>query len=188
MWGCFAYVRRKFFEAAKVTKKPQSAEEGIKHIRKLYLLEDELRKQNLDDETFLTERKIRAGPILEGFKKWLMKRSEEVPPSLLLGKAINYSLAQWEKLVKYLESPYLTPDNNAAEQAIRPFVLGRRNWLFAQSPEGAESSCGMFTLIQTAKQNGLVPFQYLMDLFEKAPFAKNSDDWEKLLPWNIFHR
>ena len=189
--GCFAHARRKFYEASKATSgrrsaKPQSAEEGIKHIRKLYALEEELRNQNLDDNTFLTERKARAGPILEKFKAWLIKRQNEVPPTLLLGKAIHYSLAQWEKMTTYLESPYLTPDNNACENAIRPFVLGRKNWLFSKSPEGAESSCGMYSLIQTAKQNGIIPFQYLMALFEKAPYANSNKDWENLLPWNIF--
>jgi transposase len=88
-------------------------------------------------------------------------------------------------LIAYLESPYLTPDNNACENAIRPFVLGRKNWLFSQSPEGAESSCGMFTLIETAKQNGLVPYNYLKALFEQAPLASSPEGWEKLLPWNI---
>ena len=73
----------------------------------------------------------------------------------------------------------------ACENAIRPFVLGRKNWIFSQSPYGAESSCGMYTLIETAKENGLIPFQYLMALFEKAPLAVSKDDWEKLLPWNI---
>ena len=184
--GCFAHARRKFFEASKATKNPQSAEEGIKHIRKLYILEDELRKQNLEPKIFLSERKIRAGPILNTFKTWLIKRKEEVPPSLLLGKALYYSLAQWDKMTAYLESPYLTPDNNACENAIRPFVLGRKNWLFCQSPKGAESSCGMYSLIETARQNGLIPFLYLMALFQKAPFAISTDDWEKLLPWNIF--
>ena len=74
----------------------------------------------------------------------------------------------------------------AAENAIRPFVLGRKNWLFSQSPDGAESSCGMYTLIQTAKENGIGALKYLTALFEKAPFASSPDDWEKLLPWNIF--
>jgi transposase len=183
--GCFAHARRKFYEASKATQKPQSAEEGIKHIRKLYILENELRSQNLDDETFLKERNNRAGPILEKFKAWLEKRKEEVPPSLLLGKAINYSLTQWDKMTAYLESPYLTPDNNACENAIRPFVLGRKNWLFSQSPKGADSSCGMYTLIETAKQNGHVPYNYLMTLFEKAPRAASTDDWKKLLPWSM---
>ena len=184
--GCFAHARRKFFEASKTTKSPQSAQEGIKHIRKLYQLEDELRGQNMEDGQFLEERKARAWPILDDFKKWLLKRREEVPPSLLLGKAIGYSLSQWEKMTKYLDSPYLTPDNNACENAIRPFVLGRKNWLFSQSSKGAESSCGIYTLIETAKQNGLVPLHYLTVLFEMAPLASSPEDWEKLLPWNIF--
>jgi transposase len=186
--GCFAHARRKFFEASKVGNRPQSAEEGIKHIRKLYCLEDELRSRNLDDEKFLLERKARAGPILEKFKSWLLKRKEKdkVLGSSLMGKAIQYSLSQWDKMTAYLESPYLTPDNNACENAIRPFVLGRKNWLFCQSPEGAESSCGIYTLIETARQNGLVPARYLTALFEKALFASSAGDWEKLLPWNIF--
>ena len=183
--GCFAHARRKFFEAAKAMKKPHSAEEGIKRIRKLYSLEDELRSKNLGDEKFLIERKTKAEPILEDFKRWLIKRSEEVPPSLLLGKAIAYTLSQWDKMTRYLESPYLTPDNNACENAIRPFVLGRKNWLFCKSPAGAESSCGMYSLIETAKQNGLIPLHYLTALFEKAPLAVSQEDWEKLLPWNI---
>jgi transposase len=89
-------------------------------------------------------------------------------------------------MTAYLESPYLTPDNNACENAIRPFVLGRKNWLFCKSPEGAESSCGIYSLIETAKQNGLVPLHYLTALFEQAPRATSPDDWQKFLPWNIF--
>ena len=183
--GCFAHARRKFFEASKVSKKPGSAEEGIKHIRKLYLVEEELRKQNLNDAEFLAQRKERAEPILDKFKAWLDKRIVEVPPSLLLGKALQYTLGQWDKMTAYLESPYLTPDNNACENAIRPFVLGRKNWLFNKSPDGAKSSCGMYSLIETARQNGLVPLDYLNMLFERCPTAQSSEDWEKLLPWNI---
>jgi len=184
--GCFAHARRKFFEAAKINKKPQSAEEGIKYIRRLYQLEDAMRSKWKDDlEKFQEERKKEAVPILAEFKEWLLKRVGEVPPKTLLGEAINYALNQWDKLIKYIESPYLTPDNNASENAIRPFVLGRKNWLFCQSAGGAKSSCGMFTLIETAKQNGLVPQKYLTALFEKAPYAATLEDWEKLLPWNI---
>ena len=184
--GCFAHARRKFFEASKATKTPQSAEEGIKHIRKLYELEDRLRKENRAESNFLSERKKQAEPILTAFRVWLNKRANEVLPSALLGKAVAYTLKQWDKLVAYLESPHLTPDNNASENAIRPFVLGRKNWMFNKSPEGAESSCGMYSLIETAKQNGIEPLAYLRGLFEKAPLAASPEDWEKLLPWNIF--
>ena len=184
--GCYAHARRKFFEASKASKNNESAEEGIKHIRKLYLLEDKLRSEKLTEEEFVKKRKAEALPILEGFKSWLLKRAEEVPPTNLMGTAINYSLNQWDKMIAYLESYHLTPDTNACERAIRPFVIGRKNWLMAGSPEGAKSSCAIYSLIETAKQNSIVPAHYLKALFEKAPYASTPEDWEKLLPWNIF--
>jgi len=183
--GCFAHARRKFFEAAKVSKKAGSAEEGMKYIRKLYEVESDLRKKELTPDEFLAERKERSTPILEKFRAWLDNRALQVPPSLALGKAIHYTLGQWEKLIAYLESPYLTPDNNACENAIRPFVLGRKNWLFAGSPDGAKSSCGMYSLVETSRQNGLDPEKYLTHIFDRCPHAKNKADWEALLPWNV---
>ena len=162
----------------------------MEYIGKLYQIERELRDEKEDkkitDEEFVIKRKIKAEPVLSNFKAWLLKEVDGVPPNCLLGKAIGYSLNQWDKLIRYLESPFLTPDNNASENAIRPFVLGRKNWLFNQTPGGAESSCGMYSLIQTAKQNGLVAREYLMKLFEEAPYASTKEDWEKLLPWNLF--
>jgi transposase len=184
--GCFAHARRYFFEAAKASKSSKSAEEGIKYIRKLYEVEDKLRGENLNVEEFIKKRKEAVQSILEQFKSWLLKRVDEVQPTSLMGKAINYSLAQWDKMTKYLESPFLTPDNNSCENAIRPFVIGRKNWLLCGSPEGAKSSCGIYSLIETAKQNDIVPVHYLTALFEKAPYASSPEDWEKLLPWNIF--
>jgi len=184
--GCFAHARRKFFEASTSTGKPQSAEEGIKHIRKLYELESRLRKEGLEEGCFLSTRKAQAEPLLAAFRAWLEKRAVEVLPSSLLGGAVGYTLNQWDKLVSYLESPHLTPDNNACENAIRPFVLGRKNWLFNKSPDGAESSCGIYSLIESAKQNGVQPLLYLRELFERCPLAVSTSDWEKLLPWNIF--
>ena len=187
--GCFAHARRKFFEASKAGRESKSAQVGLAYIRKLYEIERKLRSQwdkDKNTEKFLLDRKKACKPELAQFRSWLEKRKDEVLDSSLLGKAIHYSLSQWDKLVRYLENPYLTPDNNACENAIRPFVLGRKNWLFSQSPEGADSSAGMFTLIETAKANGLVPYKYLKALFEKAPYASSTEDWEKLLPWNIF--
>ena len=121
----------------------------------------------------------------ESFRKWLEEQNEIILPSSLTGNAIAYTLKQWNALIAYLETPFLTPDNNASENAIRPFVLGRKNWLFSGSPDGAASSCGMYTLIETAKQNNLNPMEYLPLLFEKAPLAKTTADWKALLPWNI---
>jgi transposase len=99
-----------------------------------------------------------------------------------LGKAIQYTLNQWDRLVVYIEDGFLKPDNNVAENAIRPFVLGRKNWLFSGAPKGAEASAAFFTLIETAKANGLEPYAYLRYLFEKLPFAQIESDYLKLLP------
>ena len=183
--GCMAHVRRKFHEAAKASKKAASAQEALNTIRKLYAIEEHLRNSGLPEEQFIAERRVQAEPVLEKFRSWLEKRSQQVPPSLLLGKAIQYTLNEWEKLVHYLDSPYLTPDNNSAEQAIRPFVLGRKNWLFSGSPKGAESSCAMYSLIESAKQNSVNPNDYLRRVFEEAPLMHACDNWEQLLPWNI---
>jgi transposase len=192
--GCFAHARRYFFEAAKVTQtkgvpKGGLAEEAIGCIGKLYGIEKELREEvrkgHMSLTRFLSERGKRTTPVLEYFKAWLDKRALEVPPSLRLGKAIAYTLGQWDKLTAYLECAYLTPDNNASENAIRPFVLGRKNWLFNKSPEGARSSCGMYSLIETAKQNGLNPAHYLLALFHCCPLVEDPHDWEDFLPWNI---
>jgi transposase len=183
--GCFAHVRRYFFEAAKVGDKSVLAREALGYIGKLYKIERELREKKLPPARFLSERGRQAAAVLDRFKAWLDKRALETPPSLLLGKAIQYTLGQWDKLTAYVECAYLTPDNNACENAIRPFVLGRKNWLFNKSPAGAESSCGMYSLIETAKQNGLEPFRYLYALFHCAPLVTGEKEWEDLLPWNI---
>jgi transposase len=168
-----------------VSKRGGLAEEGIGYIRKLYEVEREQRKKDMRPSQFLSQRGKAAAPILESFKSWLDAKVLEVPPSLLLGKAISYTINQWDKLISYLECAYITPDNNACENAIRPFVVGRKNWLFNQSPDGAKSSCAMYTLIETAKQNGLVPRDYLTFLFERGPLAKTPEDWAALLPWNV---
>ena len=149
--GCFAHSRRKFHEAAKASKKVGSAEEGLKYINQLFRIERELRDQGLADDVFVRKRKKLAEPVLEKFHRWLNKKSQHVLPGSLLGKAVGYPLKQWEKLVRYLEAAYLRPDNNGAERAIRPFVCGRRNWLFSGSPAGADASCAIYSLIETAR-------------------------------------
>ena len=95
---------------------------------------------------------------------------------------MNYTLKQWHRLVEYCDHGEVTPDNNAAENAIRPFVVGRKNWLFSGTPEGAAASACLYSLIETAKANGLEPYKYLRYLFQKLPFATSEDDYRKLLP------
>jgi transposase len=102
-----------------------------------------------------------------------------------LGTAVNYALKNWPSLIRYLENGHIPPDNNAAENAIRPFVLGRKNWLFAGHPKGAHASAALFSLIETAKATGLKPYFYLRYLFERLPLAATEADYKNLLPQNL---
>ena len=179
---CWAHARRKFDEAAKPSKKPGGAAEALGRIGKIYRIERELRSEGLEADEFVRKRKDRVLPILKAFKGWLEKKALQVPPSTLLGKAVNYTLKEWEKLVKYLDSPYLTPDTNRVENAIRPFVVGRKNWLFSGSPRGAHASTTLYSLIETAKVNGLEPYRYLKYLFTKLPGAQSLEQCRKLIP------
>lgn len=187
--GCFVHARRNFVKVIDARGKGArgktgSAEVALGFIGELYKIEKAARTTVLslaELERFRTER---AEPVLEEFKTWLEKRKDQTPPKGLLGKAINYTLSNWPKLVRYLENGHITPDNNAAENAIRPFVIGRKNWLFAGSPNGADAAATLYSLIETAKANGIDPYQYLRLLFEKIPYACNEADYAALLPWN----
>ena len=157
----------------------------MKYITKIYRIERELRSQELADDEFILRRRELVEPELERFHKWLVKKQELVVPSTLLGKAVRYALSEWDALCRYLDHAYITPDNNAAENAIRLFVLGRRNWLFSGSPRGANASCAIYSLIETAKQYGLDPFAYLHYVLEHAPSFSSEEDWDSVLPFNL---
>jgi transposase len=183
--GCMAHVRRKFTDAQRPTQKAGSAEEAIARIAKLYKIEKQLRALDLPDEEFVERRRREAEPILVSFHSWLTEKSLQVPPSTLIGKAVGYALSQWEKLVRYLDEPFLTPDTNLVENAVRPFVLGRKNWLFSGNPQGAYASAALYSIIETAKANGLEPYWYLRSIFKKLPHASTEEDFCKLLPQNM---
>lgn len=154
-------------------KKSGSADVALEYIRKLYRLESKARDKNLEPEEIYELRQTKSKPILSQFHKWLLKRSGQTPPRGLLGKAISYCLNQWDRLEGYLKDGRLSMDNNAAENAIRPFVVGRKNWLFSGTPEGAEASALFYSLIETARTNGLEPYSYLRYIFEKLPLAEH---------------
>ena len=183
--GCFAHARRKFFEAQKVSSQSKSASVGLTFIRRLYKIETELREQKLPASLLVATRKEKTKAILEDFKKWLDKLYSNTKAETLLQKAVNYAHNQWDKLIAYLGEAELTPDNNLSENAIRPFVIGRKNWLFYKSPAGAESACALYSLIETAKINNVDPDNYLTFLFEQTPYAVSTTDWNSLLPWNV---
>jgi len=187
--GCMAHARRKFMEAAKVVVKPKdskgmmtTADEAVLLIRKLYAIEKEAKVNGLDDEQKTALRRKKSKPVLDEFKTWLDEKSLITVPKSALGKAIAYTLSQWPRLIRYIDQGFVSPDNNRAENAIRPFVIGRKNWLFSNTPKGAESSAAFYSLIETAKANGLEPYHYLKYVFGKLPHARTTEDHKALLP------
>ena len=185
--GCLAHARRKFYEAAKATKSGGKANKALKLIQKIYKIEKELRAQNLTSDVFVEKRREQASPVWEEFHRWLKDMESSVPPGMNLGKAVTYSLNEYPKLIRYLDNAATTPDNNIAENAIRPFVIGRKNWLFCDSPKGAHASAVIYSLCETAMANKIEPQDYLFQLFEKMPRIDSTDRkaLEQLLPWNI---
>jgi len=186
--GCWAHVRRKFVAVVKAGAgkgKKGHAETALEYIRQLYKIEKTAKNDKLTPDQIVDLRQEKSKPVLADFKVWLNALSGQTPPKGLLGTAVNYALKNWPLLVTYLEKGYITPDNNAAENAIRPFVVGRKNWLFSGHPNGASASSCLYSLIETAKACGLKPYDYLRYLFDSIPFAKTETDYEKLLPQNL---
>lgn len=179
---CWAHARRMFVKAWDVSESPD-AKEAIDVIREIFALEDLRKKFEIKD--FGEQRAKKAALIFTRFKPWLTKLAAETPPSGALGKAAAYSLSNWDQLIRYVEDPLLTPSNNRAENAIRPFVVGRKNWLFSGTPAGAEASATHYSLIESAKMAKLNPYEYLMHVFSRLPYAKSREDHRKLLPWNL---
>jgi len=186
--GCWAHARRKFDEVIKArggAKRNGSAEEAIDYIRRLYVVEKKAREAGLEPDAIGDLRQREAKPVLDEFKDWLNAKVLVTPPKGLLGKAVSYTLNNWQRLLRYLEDGRLRPDNNLAENAIRPFVVGRKNWLFAGNPDGARSAAVFYSLIESAKANGWKAHDYLTHLFENLPLAQTEEEYQTLLPQNL---
>ena len=175
--GCWAHARRKFFDAAQMTKKAGAAHAALSFIAKLYQIEQQL-SSRARDESFQTLRRERVEPVLDQMKAWLDEKALHVPPTSALGKAVTYTLGRWDKLIRYLDHPGLTPDTNRVENKIRPFVIGRKNWLFSGSPSGEPLQLDR----ETAKANNVEPYRYLHALIERLPYAQTASDYRELLP------
>ena len=182
--GCWAHARRKFVEAQKVQPKGKTgrADIALNLINKLYGIERDLKV--LSDEKRYEARQQESLPLLTQLHTWLEKTQPQVTVQNALGKAIGYLASNWNKLVRYTEARYLPIDNNAAERAIRPFVIGRKNWLFSDTPRGAIASARLYSLVETAKANGQEPYAWLRHALECLPQANSVEDYEALLPWN----
>jgi transposase/uncharacterized protein (DUF1810 family) len=187
--GCFAHIRRKFHEAWETAGKTGTAVEALEIIRRIYAVESELRSRlesdSIDAQAFLSKRAGRVEAVVAELRAWLGSASRSVAPQSALGKAVAYALGQVDKAARFVEHELLTPDTNAAENAIRPFVVGRKNWLFSGNELGAHASAGLFSLIETAKANGHEPFRYLAHLFEHLPLRRSIEEREALLPYRL---
>ena len=181
--GCWAHVRRKFVEATHGRKHTAAAHQMVALIRKLYQVERGARDHTAEQRKAI--RQAQARPILDKIKTWLDEKLARVLPKSPLGEATAYTLRLWPKLTVYLEDGHIPIDNNKIENAIRPFVIGRKNFLFSGSPRGANASATLYTLVETAKANDLEPWAYLNYLFEKLPAAKSEQALLTLLPQNL---
>ena len=182
---CWAHVRRKFVEATRVQAKGKKgrADEAVALIGKLYGIERDC-KEAKDAERFLARQKFSL-PVLAELREWLDKTRPAVVPGSALGRALSYMYDYWEKLIRYVERGDLPIDNNRVENAIRPFVIGRKAWLFSDTPAGAHASAVIYSLLQTAKANGHEPYAWLRHVMRKLPAAKTLEEFEALLPWNL---
>lgn len=186
--GCWAHARRYVFEAeAGIPKDARSAEQPATRllalIGELYAVETEAR--TLTPNARLDQRQARSRPVVAAIEAMVLAHLHDVLPQSLLGKALHYLHQQWPKLLRFLDDDRYPLDNNLAENAIRPFVVGRKNWLFSDTVRGAQASANLYSLIETAKANGLEPYHYLRHVFERLPQADSVDDIERLLPWNV---
>lgn len=185
--GCMAHCRRKFFAITKTATTPGSAHYAVTLIAKLYKIEAEIKKQTLTEEQIREYRQTHSAPILNTFEVWLKEREKQVPPKGPLGKAIQYALNHWAALTVYLCHGFLDMDNNFAEQRIRPFALGRKNWMFVGNERGGQAAAMLYTLIETAKANHLNTHAYFNYLLTELPKVDPGDQTalKGLLPMNL---
>ncbi len=181
--ACWAHVRRRFVEATHGRTPTAAAHQMVALISELYRIERVARDKTPQERDAIRQKK--AAPILDKIKAWLDQKAPQALPKSPLGNAISYTLKLWPGLTTYLEDGHIEIDNNKAENAIRPFVIGRKGWLFSGSPRGAHASATLYSLVETAKENKLEPWAYLNYLFEQLPLAKSEQALRNLLPQNL---
>jgi len=178
--ACWAHVRRKFYDLH-TAKKSTLAAQAVDAIGKLYAIEAEAK--NLTPSERQQLRQARAAPVIDEVYHWLIEQRQKVPKGSATSKAIHYSLKRWPALKQYLDDGDIPIDNNWVENQIRPWALGRKNWLFAGSLRSGQRAAAVMSLIQSAKNNGHDPYAYLKDVLARLPTQKASAISE-LLPHN----
>ena len=188
--GCWAHCRRYFNDALQALPKgkrgsDQLAVQFIALIAKLYGVETQANEQQFDAQSLLLQRQEHSMPVLNHIQALLLANVHAVLPASLLGKALHYLSSQWAKLKLFVEDGNHPIDNNPCENSIRPLVIGRRNWLFADTVAGANASANLYSLLQTCLANGIDSYRYLGALLVELPKATTVEDFEALLPWQI---
>lgn len=182
--GCMAHVRRYFYDVRKASPKQSSAaNEVLLLIQKLYKIEEQISEATIENR-FKT-RQEQSAPILQEIKSWLDENKNKYPPQGLMGKAITYAQNQWPYVMNYLKYGKLAIDNNFTENRIRPFAIGRKNWLFSDTQAGANASGMIYSILQTARGNGLDPYAYMRHLLTELPKCQTADQIANLLPHKI---
>ena len=183
--GCWSHTRRKFTEVKKAVGKKKTnnkADKALRLIGKLYQIEREASELELPEEQLVVKRQAESKPIVEEYEQFIKENVGKVLPKSLLGGAILYSARQLPRLKVFLDNGMIPLDTNLVENAIRPFAVGRKNWLFNYHEEGANASGFFYSLIETAKANSLEPYRYLLYMFDRLPYAETTEDYKKLLP------
>jgi len=175
-----AHARRKFFDLH-ATNKSTLAEQALRYIQLLYEIESEIR--DLEPDLRRRIRQEKAVPVMEMLHAWMIAQRERVHDGVAIAKALDYSLKRWTALSRYLDDGAVPIDNNHIEQQIRPWALGRKNWLFAGSLRSGKRAAALMSLIQSAKLNGHDPYEYLKSVLARLPTQRASQIAE-LLPHN----
>ena len=185
--GCWAHIRREFHHVYVNQGKESLAGEMIELIKKLYVIEKRLRleldEKKIQSDIFLIVRKKETESVFKEIREWLFANCGKIPPKSSLGEAIAYAMGQFDRAIRYVDHYLVTPDNNLVENAIRPFVIGRKNWLFYDTPQGAWAGATLYSILETAKANGHEPYKYLCYLVDKISLAKTDDELITLLPY-----
>lgn len=186
--GCMAHARRPFVELVKLAKTTGKSHQAVAYFQKLYAIEKVAREGKYTSEQRFELRLEKAKPILDEMREWLTQSLRYAVPQSKLSNGLIYMHDRWTELTTYLTDGVLEIDNNGAENQIRPFALGRKNWLFSGSPRGGHASALFYSLIATSVASGWNPFEYLRYLFENIRTCKTDDDYSNLLPFNIISK
>jgi transposase len=179
--GCMMHARRRFKKALDVSGgTSRLALEGLSFFKRLYAFEENYKKLKLTSAERFKARELDHRPLLDDYNAWLLKNKEKVPPKSKIGNAINYSLTYWGHLTNYLKEGRFEIDNGFVERQIKQFALGRKNWLFSASAQGAEASSILYSLLVTIKLNKKDPYETLLTVLKKLPDTKTPDDWDAL--------